>query len=395
MPGPNFRPTPPLSGITQLGVGVIGYGWIGRAHSVALARLREASWPPTVLPRLVAICGRHEQRLQEAAQRFGYEGYYTDWRDLLADERVQVVINGAQAYMHPEPTIAALRAGKHVLCEKPLAPGLDEARQMLEAARTAAGLSMTGFNYRFVPALRLARDLVQSGALGPINLFRGHYFNEFRRDPNLPAFGTAPEVRGRGALNDIGSHLIDMARFVVGEIETVSGKVLTHLTPRPSPTRTGSMEEVPQEDSFHFVAEFANGTTGVMEGAAIATGRKNQFTIEVNGVRGSVRFNLERLNELEVYLQDEANPQTMGFRDVLVTEGNHPYMKYWWMKGHIIGWEATLLHEIHHFLTCIHEGRAVGPEGANLEDGFAAARVAEAVRQSSREGRRVDVKTLG
>lgn len=394
MPGPNFRRTEPLADVPRLGIGMIGYGWIGRAHSVALNRLQDATWPPTVLPRLVAICGRQEAKVRAAAQRWGYEGYYTDWRDLVADDAVQVVINGAQAYVHTEPSLAALHYGKHLLCEKPLAATLAEARAIRDAARNSRGLAMTGFNYRFVPALRLARDLVKSGALGPISLFRGHYLNESRRDPAIPAFGSAPEVRGRGPLNDVGSHLIDIARFLLGDIEAVSGRVVTHITPRPSPTVPGAMEDVPQEDAFHFVAEFANGATGILEGASIATGRKNQMAVEVNGVRGSLRFNLERLNELEVYLLDEAHPEALGFRDVLVTESGHPYLKYWWPKGHTPGWESMILHELHHFLTCIQEGRPVSPEGATIEDGYQAALVAQAARQSSREGRRIEVRSL-
>ena len=394
MPGPMFRHTEALAGVPRLGIGLIGYGWIGRAHSVALNRLQDAAWPPNVLPRLVAICGRSEERVREAAQRWGYEGYYTDWHDLVSDSDVQVVINGAQAYMHLEPSLAALAAGKHLLCEKPLAATLAEARKLRDAARTSSVVSMTGLNYRFVPALRLARDIVQSGVLGQVNLCRGHYLNESRRDPATPAFGGGPEVRGRGPLNDVGSHLIDLARFLVGEIEAVSGKVVTHITPRPSPTIPGAMEDVPQEDAFHFVAEFANGATGILEGASIATGRKNQLVIELNGARGSLRFNLERLNELEVYLLDEQRPEALGFRDVLVTETNHPYLKYWWPKGHVPGWEAMILHELHHFLTCIVDGRPVSPEGATIDDGYAAALVAEAARQSSREGRRIEVRSL-
>jgi predicted dehydrogenase len=394
MPGANFHPTRTLADVPTVAVGLIGYGWIGRAHSVALNRLRDATWPPNVLPRLAAICGRNEEKVSSAAQRWGYAGYYTDWRDLVADPDVAAVIVGAQTYLHREPSLAALAAGKHVLCEKPLAPDLAEARQMRDAARQSKSLAMTGFNYRFVPALKLMRDLIQSGALGPVNLFRGHYLNESRRDPALPAFGSAPEVRGRGPLNDVGSHLFDIARFLLGDIAAVSGKVLTHVTPRPSPSRPGEMEAVTQEDSFHGVVEFANGVSGILEGSSVATGRKNWFSVEVNGVQGSLRFNLERLNELEVYLLDEVHPEALGFRDVLVTEGVHPYLKYWWPKGHIVGWEATLLNEDHHFLTCIQQGRALAPEGATFEDGYQAALLAEAFRLASREGCRVETGRL-
>ncbi|MDA8219137.1 MAG: Gfo/Idh/MocA family oxidoreductase, partial [Dehalococcoidales bacterium] len=330
MAGPNFRRTEPLTGVPEIPIGVLGYGWIGRAHSIALNRLREATWPPRVLPRLVAVCGRTEGKVSQAAQRFGYEGYYTHWEDLVADDEIRLLIVGAQAYLHAEPTMAALRAGKHVLCEKPLAATLAEARQMRDLAVASGLIHMTGLNYRFVPAIRLARDLVKSGALGDIHYFRGSYFNEFRRDPLMPNFGEGPEARGRNALNDIGSHLIDVARFVVGDIASVTGTSLVHMRNRPSATVSGKMEANPHDDTFHFVAEFADGPTGTMEGGSLTTGRKNQLTFEVNGTRGSLRFDLERLNHLEVYLLEDEHPEALGFRDVLVTEANHPYVRYWW-----------------------------------------------------------------
>ena len=394
MPGPNFHPSEPLTGIPRVAVGLLGYGWIGRAHAAALNRLLATADELVALPRLHALCGRHEEAVGTAAQRLGFAGYYTDWRDLVADPEVQALVNGAQAYLHAEPSIAALKAGKHVLCEKPLGATLAEARAMLEVARGSGLVHMTGFNYRFVPAIRLARDLIKSGALGRIYLFRGHYLQEFRRDPMFPAFGDRPEARGRGALNDIGSHLFDLARFLVGEIATVSGIARTHISRRPSPTDPSVTLDVPQEDTFHCVAEFADGPTGIFDASAIATGRKNQMSLEVNGERGSLRFNLERLNELEVYLLDEQRPEALGFRDVLVTEAVHPFAQRWWHKGHILAWEDALRHEQEHFIACVAKGVQVGPQGATFEDGYRAAAIAEAVRVSSREGRRIDVETV-
>jgi predicted dehydrogenase len=395
MPGRNFRKTEALEKtIPRVGIGLLGYGWMGRAHSIAYNRLQDVDWPPAVLPRLVAICGRNEARVKAAARRLGYEGYYLDWEDLITDDQVQVIDNVTPPYLHAEASIAALKAGKHIICEKPLAPTAGEARLMLDASKAAGTIHMTGFNNRFVPALRLARDLIRSGALGNIHLFRARYLQEFRRDPSLPVYGNALESRGRGSLSVIGCHIIDMARFLVGEIATVSGRTLAHISRRPSATGSGLMVEVPEDDTFHFVAEFTNGVTGILDGSSIATGNKNSMTVEVNGERGSLRFNLERMNELEVYLIDRESPKTLGFADVLVTESDHPYIKHWWPKGHIIGWEATFVHELRYLLTCLAEGKPVSPDGATFEDGYMTALISEAVRQSSRESRRVDVGDL-
>jgi predicted dehydrogenase len=390
----NFRTTPEYTAQQVIGIGMLGSGRMARAHSLAYNRLRDTRWPPDILPRLVAVCGRNEAKLQAAAQRFGYAGYYFDWEDLIADPDVQVIDNSTQPYMHPAASIAALQAGKHVICEKPLAPTMEEARAMRDAALASGLVHMVGFNHRFVPALRLAQELIRKGALGDIHLFRAQYLQEFRRDPLLPAFPGLPEYRGRGSLNNIGSHIIDMSRFLIGEIAAVSGKALAHIGRRPSSTDLSRIVEVTDDDSFHFVAEFANGVTGVLEGSSVATGYKNYLAIEVNGSRGTVRFNLERMNELQVYTMDRETPEAMGFTDVLVTESNHPLIKHWWPRGHIIGWEANFVHELGHLLECVSAGRGVSPEGATFEDGYKAALIAEAVRESSRQGRRIEVGEL-
>ncbi|MCL5109963.1 MAG: Gfo/Idh/MocA family oxidoreductase [Chloroflexi bacterium] len=394
MPGSSFQPAGELAGVPQIGVGVIGYGFMGRAHSLGYKRQIDAYWPPKVLPRLLAICGRNGERVRAAAQRWGYEGYYTDWRELIADPAVRIVDNCTQPFLHAEPSLAALAAGKHVLCEKPLAPTLAEARQMRDAARQSGKVHMTGLNYRFVPAIRLAYEIVQSGALGELQLFRASYLQEFRRDPTMPALSGSPEGRGRGVVGNLGAHAIDLAYHLVGDIARVSGVVVNHIARRPA--AAGASELIPEkeEDTAHGLLEFANGVTGFVEATQVATGRKNQLVLEINGSRGSLRFDLERLNELQVYLLDEQDPLKMGFRDIVVTEGAHPLLKHWWPRGHVLAWENTFVGELNHLLTCVAEGRQAGPEGASFEDGYKAALVGEALRVSSREGHRVDVQSL-
>ena len=390
----HFHETKPLAEVPRVGVGMLGYGFMGRAHSLGYRRLIDVSWPPTVLPRLVAICGRNEERVSAAAQRYGYEGYYTDWEEMIADTNIQVLSNGTQPSLHAEPSIAALKAGKHVICEKPLAPTMEEARAMWEAARASGRVHMTGFNYRFVPALRLARELIQSGALGEVYLFRAVYLQEFRREHHLFAMASTPEGRGRGTLNNLGAHVIDMAHFLVGDIAAVSGKVTMHVPQRPAIQDPGKIVQETEDDTFHGVVDFANGATGTITACNVIAGRKNFLEVEVSGTQGSLHFNLERLNELEVYLLKPEEPSVLGFRDVMVTEGGHPSLKHWWPRGHVLGWEALFAEELLHFLTCVKEGRQAGPEGATFEDGYKAALVAEALRRASREGRRIDISDL-
>ncbi|MHB1132697.1 MAG: Gfo/Idh/MocA family protein [Chloroflexota bacterium] len=394
MAGEGFQAVEALENVTYVGIGTLGYGFMGRAHSLGYRRQSDAYWPPSVLPRLVAICGRHEERVRAGAQRFGYEGYYTDWEQLIADPRVQVFDNCTQVYMHAEPSLAALAAGKHVLCEKPLAATLEEARQLRDAATSSGRVAMTGFNYRFVPAIRLAYNLIQSGALGQLQLVRASYLQEFRRDPQLPSFAGTAEARGRGVVNNLGCHVLDLARHLVGEVARVSGLATNHVKRRPSLADPSQMVDEVEDDTFHALLEFDNGVTGTVEGTQVATGRKNQLTIEINGTRGSLRFDLERLNELQVYLLDEQAPQTLGFRDILVTEGSHPLLKHWWPRGHVLAWENSFVGELHHLLACVAEGRPVGPEGATFEDGYQAALLAETIRASGREGRRLEPKSL-
>lgn len=394
MAGPDFHPVGELADVSRIGIGTIGYGFMGRAHSLGYRRQIDAYWPPKVLPRLVAICGRNEERLRGAAQRWGYEGYYTDWRKLLVDPEVQIVDNCTQPFLHAEPSIAALQAGKHVICEKPLAPTLDEARAMRDAARQSGKVHMTGLNYRFVPAIRLAYDILRSGVLGDLYFFRASYLQEFRRDPSMPALSATPEGRGRGVVGNLGAHAIDLAHHLLGDIARVSGIVTNHITRRPK--AAGAVELVPEgeDDTCHGLLEFANGVTGTLEATQLATGRKNQLVFEINGSRGSLRFDMERLNELQVYLLDEQQPSTLGFRDVVVTEGGHPLLKHWWPRGHVLAWENTFVGELNHLLTRVVEGKQAGPEGATFEDGYKAALIGEALRVSAREGRRVEVKTL-
>jgi predicted dehydrogenase len=364
-----------LSTTPQIGVGMLGYAFMGKAHSHALKTLGHMVYPPPALPVLTAIAGRDAEAVRAAAVRYGYERAYTDWRDLVADPSVQLVDNGGPNDAHAEPCIAAARAGKHVLCEKPLGRTATEARAMLAAVNMAGVKHMVGFNYRFVPAVRYAYELVHSGALGTIRHFRARYLQDWLSDPTSPhSWRLSRSTAGSGALGDLGAHVIDLARFLVGEPASVSGVLKTFTLKRPGGT-------VDVDDAFAATVEFDSGAIGTLEASRVALGRKNGMVFEINGSKGSVCFNLERLNELQVNLPDGPG----AFADVLVTDAKHPFMQHWWPTGHIIGWEHTFVHELAHLFEAIVLDRDVAPYGATFEDGYRVAVVCDAIATSSRE----------
>jgi predicted dehydrogenase len=362
---------------------------MGRAHSNAFKTMPYMMWPPPAIPRLIAICGRNEEAVAQARDRFGFERYYTDWHELVGDPEVQLFDNLGPNNVHAEPSIEAARNGKHVLCEKPMARSAEEAKLMLEAVSRAGVKHMVGFNYRFVPALVVAHDLIQEGRLGEIYLFRGNYLQESRADPTVPMqWRLRAEEAGFGALGDLGSHTIDLARFLVGEIGAVSGLMKTFVTERPASAGSGEMEPVTVDDATISLIEFESGGVGTIEASRFARGRKNHHRIEINGSRGSIYFDLERLNELRFYSLDDP-PEIRGFHDVLLTEAEHPYISFWWPRGHIIGWEHTFVHEVFHLLEAIVRDEPVEPYGATFADGYRNAVVADGIAESAASGRKV------
>jgi predicted dehydrogenase len=377
----------------EVGVGMLGYAFMGKAHSNAYKKIPYMMYPPPAIPRLIAVCGRNEEAVAEAARRYGYEGYYTDWRKMLEDDRIQLFDNGGPNDMHAEPCIAAAQAGKHVFSEKPLARNGEEAKRMLDAVTKAGVKHQVAFNYRFVPAVRQARNLIESGALGQIYHYRAVYLQEWI----MPHYGTPKiwrldkKVAGSGALGDLGAHIIDLGRFLVGEMKSVSAMTRTFIDERPLPDGSGT-GKVDVDDAFAAVVEFENGAIGTLESTRFAAGRKNYEVLEINGEKGSIRFNLERMNELEVFWVGEQPKETQGFHDVLVTEGYHPWWENWWPHGHIIGWEHAFVHELTHFLDCIVNDKEVAPYGATFEDGYRAAVICDAILESAVTKKQVDIK---
>jgi predicted dehydrogenase len=361
----------------EIGIGMLGYAFMGKAHSNAFRKLPYIAWPPPLVPKLVAIAGRNEEAVADAALRYGYERWTTDWHDIVVDPAIGLFDNGGPNSLHAEPTIAAAEAGKHVLCEKPLGRDAGESYEIWQRVAATGVKHLCGFNYRFVPAVRLAREMIDAGELGEIRHFRGRYLQDWGDDPSLDTWRFQADEAGSGALGDLGTHVVDLARFLVGDISTVSGLVRTFVPGRQV------------DDAIEAAVEFEQGGVGTIEATRLALGRRNALQWEINGSRASLAFDMERLNELQVFRAD--GDRARGFKTVLVSEPDHPFWDLWWPPGHIIGWGDTFVHEVHHLLRAIAEDTDVAPYGATFEDGYRAVEVCDAIVSSSESGSRVTV----
>jgi predicted dehydrogenase len=379
--------------IPEVGVGMLGYAFMGKAHSNAFKTIPYMMYPPPAIPRLAAVAGRNADGVSEAARRYGYEKYYTDWRKMLENDSVQLFDNGGPNDAHAEPCIAAAQASKHILCEKPLARTAAESQTMLDAVKKAGVKHMVAFNYRFVPAIRQIRELIDSGALGRIYHWRAVYLQEWI----MPHYGTPKiwrldkSVAGSGALGDLGAHIIDLAHYLVGDVKSLSAYTKTFINERPLPDGSG-VGKVDVDDAFVAAVEFENGALGSLESTRFAAGRKNYNCFEINAEKASIRFNLERFNEFDIFWVGTEPKETQGWTNVLTTEGYHPWWENWWPHGHIIGWEHTFVHEITHLLDCIVNDKPVGPHGATFEDGYRASVICDAIVDSARSKKQVDIK---
>ena len=374
--------------VPVLGVGMVGYAFMGAAHSQAW-RTAPHVFDLPLRPAMAALCGRNAAAVRAAADRLGWAATETDWRALVKRDDVQLVDVCTPGDRHAEVAIAALEAGKHVLCEKPLANTLAEAEAMTAAAERAAASgvrAMTGFNYRRVPAIALARQLVADGRIGEIRHVRASYLQDWLIDPSFPlTWRLQRERAGSGALGDLGAHIVDLAQYLTGElIAGVSAATATFVRERPLENGSGS-GPVTVDDAAVFTARLASGALASFEATRFATGRKNQLRIELNGERGSLAFDLERLNELQFCDRPDnsanaGDPAIAGFRTILVTEPGHPYLSAWWPPGHVLGWEHTFTHEVRDLVTAIAAGTDPAP---SFRDGLQVQRVLAAVEQSA------------
>ncbi|TCC23093.1 Gfo/Idh/MocA family protein [Kribbella speibonae] len=375
----------------NLGIGLIGYAFMGAAHSQAW-RSAPRFFDLPLDPRMNVLGGRNAEAVQAAATKLGWKETETDWRKLIARDDVQLVDVCTPGDSHAEIAIAALEAGKHVLCEKPLANTVEEAEAMTAAAEKARAQgirSMVGFTYRRVPAIALARQLVADGKLGTIRHVRAQYLQDWIADPEAPlSWRLDKEMAGSGALGDIGAHIVDMTQFITGDtIGEVSARLETFVKERPvaaehsglSGTAGAQRGPVTVDDAAVFLATFRSGALGVFEATRFATGRKNAIRIEINGSLGSLAFDFEDMNLLHFYDATE-DSRTAGFRRILATEPDHPYVAAWWPPGHLLGYEHGFTHQVVDLVTAIAEGADPEPSFA---DGLRVQRVLAAVETSS------------
>jgi predicted dehydrogenase len=348
---------------------------MGKVHSHAFKDMSFFFPEAAAYPVMKAICGRNEANVSDAAKTFGWQSYETDWKTLIGRDDIHLVDVSTPGDSHAEIAIAAAEAGKHVFCEKPLANNLAEARAMADAVRNAGVKSMVAYNYRRVPAVALAKKLIEEGRIGDIYHWRAVYLQDWIMDPDFPlVWRLQKEKAGSGPHGDLNAHIIDLARYLVGDISEVSGMQETFIKERPiaeeidaalgaSTGGSSQMGQVTVDDTTLFLARFENGAVGTFEATRFAGGRRNGNRFEINGSKGSIAFNLEKMNELQYYNREDED-HIQGFREIIVNEGVHPYMDHWWPPGHIIGWEHTFIHEVYDLM------QAIGGADDNLHPDF-------------------------
>ena len=354
---------------------------MGQAHSNGWRQApRFFDLPADV--HLRTICGRDARALKKSALQFGWERSETNWRSVVDDPEIDVIDITTPNDSHCEIALAAAAAGKAILCEKPLALDVAEAQRMTDAVRKTRVVNMVCHNYRRVPALVLAREMIADGALGDrLFHFRARYAQDWIADPEFPlVWRLRSGPAGSGSLGDIGSHVIDLGRYLVGEFREVCALSETFVKRRPLSANSRRRGRVTVDDAVSVMGRFRNGALASLEATRFAPGRKNSLTIEINGSKGSLAFDLEQMNRLRFY--DARDPEKQrGFREIIVTESKHPYGGHWWPPGHLIGYEHSFVHTIADFVRAIIARKSVSP---NFADGLANQRVLAAVAQSAR-----------
>ena len=374
----------------EIGIGMVGYKFMGKAHSNAYSTVGRF-FDLDATPVMRCLAGRSAEGARAAAERLGWASSTGHWEELVDRDDVEIVDISAPSIVHRDVALRAAEKGKHIFCEKPLAFTVAEGVEMVRAAKKAGIVHMVGFNYRRVPALALARQLIDEGCLGRIHHVRATYLQDWLLDPQFPMnWRLRMKQAGSGSHGDLGAHLIDTAHYLVGGIREVIGMAETFVKIRPaegtssglSATAGSGTEAVDVDDATLFLARFENGALGSFEATRFAGGHKNGNHIEINGSKGSLAFGFERMNELEFYSTDDA-PHARGFRTILATEPMHPYVGPWWPPGHVLGYEHTFVHEVADFVNAITQRKPVAPD---FVDGLKVQCVLEAVEKSI-EGR--------
>ena len=382
-----------------INVGLVGASFMGKAHSHAYL---DVNFFFDGLPKAVKkiLCDNNEELVKANASKYQWESTLTSYEEMVKRDDIDLVDVCVPGNLHKDVVLAAAKAGKDIICEKPLANNLADAREMLDAVNKAGVKNMVAFCYRRVPAIQLAKKLISEGAIGKINHVRAVYLQDWLMDPNFPlVWRLKKESAGTGSHGDLNAHIVDLARFLVGEFDNVVGMDKTFIKRRPVPTQASglsaktdgvAMGDVTVDDATLFLANFKNGAIGSFEGTRFAGGHKNDECIEINGTEGSLKFRFERMNELEYWsMKEDINVQ--GFRTILVTEATHPYMKAWWPAGHVIGYEHNIVHEVRDMLEAIAADKMPEP---SFEDGVKCQEVLEAVEKSIAEKRWVSIDEM-
>jgi predicted dehydrogenase len=379
--------------MVDVNIALIGHKFMGKAHSNAYRQVSRF-FPGRLVPRMKVLCGRAcTEELEETASEFGWEESDCEWERVVARKDIDVVDVSTPGFLHHPMVIAAAKAGKHIICEKPLANSLREAKDMLRAVEKAGVAHYLNFNYRRVPAVAFARKLIEDGRIGDVYHYHAAYLQDWIMDPEFPlVWRLEKKWAGSGALGDIGAHAADLATYLNGDITEVTGQMSTFIKRRPlagngsgawGAKGSKGKGRVTVDDDANFLARFRNHSVGVFESSRFCGGRRNYNTFQVYGSKGSLAFNLERMNELEIYDCTD-KPGDQGFKTINVTEAVHPYGGAWWPPGHIIGYEHTFVHAIHDFLVALENDEMPSP---NFKDGVKNQAVLDAVERSSKSGK--------
>lgn len=359
-------------------IALFGTKFMGKAHSQAYRNI-QMYFPDAPEIEMQVIVGRSDEETENARRAYGWNEASTDWKAVMARDDIDLVDISTPGHLHCEMALEAARQGKHIICEKPLANTLTESQQMLDSVKKAGLKNFLMHNYRRVPAVALAKRMVEDGRLGRLFHFRARYLQDWAMSEELPLLWRFDkEASGSGALGDLGAHIVDLGRHLCGEITDVAAMTETFIKERPALDGEGS-KPVTVDDAVVMCVSFANGAIGTLEATRFAAGRKNFNTFEINGSKGSLTFDLENLNHLEYFsLEDE--PDAQGFRRIICCDSTHPYMTHWWPDGHIIGYEHTFTHSVYDFLTAWESGDRVRPD---FEDGVQNQKVLDAAERSA------------
>jgi len=382
----------------KINVGMVGAAFMGKAHSVGYRDVAFAFPDVKAVPVMKEIAAITQAEADAARAVFGWERASEGWEKTVNAKDIQLIDICTGNSLHKQIALAAAARGKHIFCEKPLAMNVAECKEMIKAVEKAGVVHMVDFNYRRVPAVELAKQMIEKGAVGTPYHWRAVYLQDWIMDPDFPlVWRLKKELAGSGAHGDLNAHIIDLARNLLGEFDSVCGLMKTFIKKRPElaaaigalgAKAAKKMGEVTVDDATLFLAKFANGAVGTFEATRFAGGNRNSNRFEINGSEGSIRFNLERLNELEYFnLKDKAGQQ--GWKTILVTEGVHPFLRGWWPAGHIIGWQHSFVHQVYTLMNGIAAKKSPAP---NFHDGLKCQAVLEAVEQSAETEKWVKVR---